>query len=50
MKKKVEFKVKHIIIETTKEEKELHIKQACAALLKIAGRKNGNTLIDPQQF
>jgi len=40
MKKKTVFTVKHIIAKTSKEEKELHMKQAYAAMLKMAGRKS----------
>lgn len=45
---KIQFKVKHIIIKTSKEQKEIHMKQVFAALIKIAeGETKPNA---PQQF
>lgn len=35
MQKQTGFKIKHVIVQTSREEKELHMKQAVAALLKM---------------
>lgn len=39
MRKPTQFKVKHVIVKTSKEELELHMKQAVAALLSFLFKK-----------
>lgn len=40
MQKQTSFKVKHVIVQTSKEERELHMKQTIAALLKMDKKDN----------
>jgi hypothetical protein len=48
MENRNQFQVKHAIVKTSKEQKELHMKQIYAALIKMADRENSKISNTPQ--